>query len=85
MWALFQTEAFKAHLAMAESGTPGAAEIATTIPVSTMHHIVGMVVEVERVSGAHLSRLGQGPIDFRALLISGIPFCFDSPYIGGVS
>ena len=54
MWALVQTEAFKAHLAMAESGAPGAAEIATTIPVSTMHHIVGMVVEVERVSGARI-------------------------------
>ena len=54
MWALVQTEAFKAHLAMAESGAPGAAEIAMTIPVSTMHHIAGMVVEVELVSGARI-------------------------------
>lgn len=82
--AWVQTEAIKAHLAMAERGAPGATEmaastidamfgtilqpdgtwadqhnacgapIATTIPVSTMYHIVGMAVEAERVSGGRL-------------------------------
>lgn len=78
--AWVQTEAVKAHLAMAERGVPGAAamgaatldsmigtvlledgtwadqrnacgaNIATSIPVSTMYHVVCMAIEAERVA-----------------------------------
>jgi len=78
--AWVQTEAVKAHLAMAERGVPGAgtmaaatldsmigsvllpngtwadqqnacgANIATTIPVSTMYHVVCMAIEAERMA-----------------------------------
>jgi len=78
--AWVQTEAVKAHLAMAERGVPGAgamgaatlesmigtvllpdgtwadqrnacgANIANTIPVSTMYHVVCMAIEADRVA-----------------------------------
>lgn len=80
-----QCEAIKAHLAMTETGAPGAAEmaaasidamfgtfllpdglwadqlnacdanVAKTVPVSTLYHIVAMAVEAERVGRASVS------------------------------